>query len=674
MTQILQQPGATTHLRQLRIHGDNILECEHALRLLARALESNIELLPGTIYAPTYRIQADTAEFQVQLFPGYGCWDFDLPKFFASKGAPLREATDAVITELTTTETEPIEAPILSFEFCNALPAGNNAWQRSGRALAMAMSGIPYIYYAEVGGIEMGKDRDPKASRFPNPIVPYAYLSAGGEQSIVIPVFLESPSANEEIVATFKDCFGYESSLTLIRALILGEDSAATLIDLRHKAATMIRGLAERRSRNDVLAPQEWDQLMAIKDGAQKAQWMVEKQMKHKKKISLKSLTNTFPAFLRITETLGHSITSSSMPLCLIAKNSRRDFAKQVQALYQHKVSGEFIAWLADDSKNLACVMIAGFKPRGDDSRPDRGLVPLPRMIFGKDNVDMLSIIYGPATPDTWEKLSADRHALARSNGLWEAVVELSDAMLVDSPTAGALASVGFLKENAPTEQKDFPLLAASITPRFGEHHVDTTLHMLFSHSTNSTVHEAICNPPGGDWSGLNLLDFASGTQFRWTSLPRVSASEAKRPDHVVQLDAGNILLILESKNTQSSLEEAIGPRLVRYVTELTHKPANVIRDSSDARWRVNSSKPYAKNYTAIAGAAFQFTNEENLLRSLKTAEVDISFGIEFSRDQHPTVLHIAVTPQGKAVLPHVQALIASLFGMIAIDVHEDRN
>ena len=44
-----------------------------------------------------------------------------------------------------------------------------------------------------------------------------------------------------------------------------------------------------------------------------------------------------------------------------------------------------------------------------------------------------------------------------------------------------------------------------------------------------------MCNPPGGDWSGVTLLDFGSGAEYRWTSLPRVSGKDGKRPDHVIE-------------------------------------------------------------------------------------------------------------------------------------------
>ena len=177
-----------------RIHGDNILECENALRILAKALKcvDKPEFCKSLPFAPLYRIKRpDGAILKFQLLPGYGRWGIDLKRFFLMQGAPLREATDAVITRVSKTADGLIETPILAFEFCGALPAGNNAWQRCGRALSMAYAKIPYLYYAELGGVELGEGRTVKAPRFPNPLVPFAYVTLGStEKTISIPVFV----------------------------------------------------------------------------------------------------------------------------------------------------------------------------------------------------------------------------------------------------------------------------------------------------------------------------------------------------------------------------------------------------------------------------------------------------------------------------------------------------
>lgn len=86
-------------------------------------------------------------------------------------GGVLRESADAILTRFS----DDTESPILAIEFCSALPAGNQAWQRSGRAYSMAKAGIPYLFITELGGFELSVDRKKKAARLPNPAVPYSY-------------------------------------------------------------------------------------------------------------------------------------------------------------------------------------------------------------------------------------------------------------------------------------------------------------------------------------------------------------------------------------------------------------------------------------------------------------------------------------------------------------------
>lgn len=159
---------------KFRIHGDNIVECDRCLDLIARAFTAQARFLQSDPYRPAFEIVKDGKSlFDVDLIPGHGRWQVNLQKMLRHHGAPLREATDALLTRMSLDgKTELVVAAI---EFCSALPAGNNAWQRNGRALACAVVGIPYLYFAEVGGVELDENRSVKAPRFPNPIVPFSY-------------------------------------------------------------------------------------------------------------------------------------------------------------------------------------------------------------------------------------------------------------------------------------------------------------------------------------------------------------------------------------------------------------------------------------------------------------------------------------------------------------------
>jgi len=204
-------------LQKLRIHGDNILECEKALKLLILALEAqdkDVIFLGKAAYAPVYKITKNSKIFEIKLFPGYDRWGMNLRQYLVDSGAVLREATDAIVTKLIEKDGNSYEEPILSLEFCGALPAGNNAWQRCGRALASAYAKIPYLYFAEIGGVELDADRQIKASRFPNPLVPFSYLTLGEvEKTIAIPVFAGSASLNDAIKQKFDKYFGLNEAI-----------------------------------------------------------------------------------------------------------------------------------------------------------------------------------------------------------------------------------------------------------------------------------------------------------------------------------------------------------------------------------------------------------------------------------------------------------------------------
>ena len=56
--------------RNLRIHGDNIIECERTLRMIAEAYNSTFELLDSPIYFPKYFIKTKDCLFVIELLSG----------------------------------------------------------------------------------------------------------------------------------------------------------------------------------------------------------------------------------------------------------------------------------------------------------------------------------------------------------------------------------------------------------------------------------------------------------------------------------------------------------------------------------------------------------------------------------------------------------------------------
>lgn len=133
-----------------------------------------------------------------------------------------------------------------------------------------------------------------------------------------------------------------------------------------------------------------------------------------------------------------------------------------------------------------------------------------------------------------------------------------------------------------------------------------------------------MCNPPGGDWSGLSVL--VDDYEVRWLSLPRVSEEvNGKRPDHVLQLFGvfdKPVLLSIESKERSFDLEQDVGNELVNYVYNLMEYIPNVERQNypSIGDWSHSESFVDFDSFITISAAAylkdFAQTNSTVLERS----------------------------------------------------------
>jgi hypothetical protein len=189
----------------LRIHGDNIIECERTLLLIAKAFQVLPINCSDFIYYPKYLINTPKRNIEIELLAGHDRWGISISKELGEHGASLRESADSYVTLIQENDQEEI---LFAVEYCNALPAGNNAWQRNGRAITCAEVGIPYLYFAEVGGVELDADRKIKAPRFPNPIVPFSYLTSSRTlNTICMPIYQAHPAITGELKKKFFSCF-----------------------------------------------------------------------------------------------------------------------------------------------------------------------------------------------------------------------------------------------------------------------------------------------------------------------------------------------------------------------------------------------------------------------------------------------------------------------------------
>lgn len=338
----------------------------------------------------------------------------------------------------------------------------------------------------------------------------------------------------------------------------------------------------------DTLRGAEWQDFFSQSTAAAKAAWLEQRNMPWVRKAADKvEVSRTFNRLVKLFEKAGCvALGASGIPMCLLPASKLPAFSAGLARLYRQKMSEDFMRWLSDDSRPLVIVWVTGFKPRGDDSRPDRGLAPLARMIFGED-ARILTVVSGPGKREMWKKFRHTPGDVASENGLWEAVYHLSDAILADSKTMdeGPHALLTGREKIGGRPVVAFPAARAPLV--FSEHDVDSALHLLFSQARGGKLAEAMCNPPGGDWSGVTLRDFGTGAEYRWTSLPRVSGKDGKRPDHAVQVHqvTGSVALVLiESKDSGAKLEEEVGPRMKKFVDDLLASSPTIF-NKSPAGW-----------------------------------------------------------------------------------------
>jgi len=650
--------------RQFHIHGDNIVECERTLDLIAQALgcdDSDIIGPSGSCVCPSFTINShDAGVFHFTFFPGFGRWKQDILSLVRQQGGVLRESADTLITQVLSSG----EVPILAIEYCAALAAGNQAWQRNGRAYSFARAGILYLYIVELGGFELDSNRERKATRLPNPAIPFSYLSCSDEYRIPnLPVYVHNPGANSFIDKTYGDVFGEKDLVDFIAGILFTKDINSAYQSLRSKTIKLVRVLAENRRGNDSLDSQSWaDAENFVHKGGGLIEYLTKhKSMKWSKTAYIKSLTPTAVSLMKIAAKHAVGLTSTNLPMCLVPTAQRNLFAKDVEQIYPG-LPEDFRDWLRSEKELVIC-WIMGFKPRGDDARPDRGLPALTRMLIGA-STNMLTVVYGPAKKETWPVLHNAPIQLMAQNGLWEVIMKLSDAILIDSATDTRVTDKGYLNSHwatKPTETIKTEILVPTEPDRFGENDVDTALHMILSRFGGNSVFEGMCNPPGGDWSGISLLVDNRKTELRWLSLPRVSSNNSKRPDHVFQIfdSAGQpLVFIVESKETAEAVEKKIGPRLAAYLTDLVKLPASVERQVGTDLWQHSVQRLEISDVEFATGVAFLGTRSAAIANVALNAQCDIAMAVEFTNNGRHCKIHIATTsPLGdkiKAFLEHI--------------------
>ena len=655
----------TVRQKKYHVHGDNIIECIRAFDYVVSGLGDLVCNVVGpdiSVTCPVYTVTLVDGELKFQFLPGYGGrrWNQDILGFVKRSGGRLREAADAILTLIENGK----QQPVVAIEFCGALPAGNQAWQRQGRAFSFAHAKIPYFFVAELGGFELNSNRERKAKRMPNPTIPFSFLAMTEYRgSVCLPVYEANAGATSETIELYGPIFGKVEFLEFLKLAVLGNATDRSTRELSGKCVALVRLLANARARQDGLTEDQWQMAhRAIAAGQNLPEFLDENaQLSWRKIAYIDGLTDTARRFMELGATDSFGLTSSILPLSFVPKDQRLTFSRKARVLYPD-MSNEFAALLANEDTHLAIAWVMGFKPRGDDARPDRGLPPLARMLVGED-CDLLTFVYGPVPEAHWDDLALNPGDLAARNGLWEAILGVSDGVLVDSSTKPAGTPRGYLKESWATVlvERRQPLCVEAKVLKLGEQDVDTALHLAFEALGTNFVFEGMCNPPGGDWSGISFRWSSREPEYRWLTLPRVSAVGAKRPDHVFAVFGHGdrtVCLCIESKERARLLEANIGSRLTRYTEDLFKSAPSILRSDKADSWAIYST-PWRLRDLAFVSAGAYLSNATDPFRGLPAhTALDIQIGIAFSKDGRGCTLHMrGDTETGQALVRYLASL-----------------
>lgn len=359
-----------------RVYGDNIIECIRVIDLIKINTIAKINLKLSFLSASSVVAKGtiDGKEVEIVLVPGFDKstkqrWKENILDSLKDNGGLLDETPDAFISRVSETEKESF---ICTIEFCSALQAGNQAWQRSGRAYSVGKTMIPYFYIIEYTKYELdSKTRERKALRDPNAIVPFSYLSYSKNiNNPVFQTFFQSEEFDENDDrfkgTDFKQIFSSETVANYIVALMLKLDTSAFERELMTKTKNMVKFLSPDKSNNQLTKSNidEFDLDNFLKSLEELTSFNASK------KIAKKSVTGNIFKLNDLFKKYSKGIFSQDLPFGVIPERNIASFVDELKTIYTIDASSETFL---KKQKNIIFTLIKGFKPRGDDNRPDRG-------------------------------------------------------------------------------------------------------------------------------------------------------------------------------------------------------------------------------------------------------------------------------------------------------------
>mgnify|MGYP000876812961 FL=1 len=617
-------------MKTYRIHGDNIVECERIAKIIINTVKPH-RISSGLISPSTVSIEL-SAEFagnsvncRLELLPGFNKntkrrWNGNIFDALKEAGSYFDETPDAIISVIE----NGAERILLGIEFCSALQAGNQAWQRSARAYSTGRTGCPYIYIVDFVKYELDNEtRVRKNLRFPNAAVPYSYVNYSKTTgNFVAQLYTKSEEFDKSrdlSLADFdEDDFGdIELGLYIIKTM-LGIDASAEKDTILEKNMNVVQFLADHFDSSTNFTAEEWQEIYNLSSEDIVDYSVQKRRFSFHKTIAKKSHHGASASVIELVDRLSVGLASRDLPFGIIPAKDRPEFADSILQLYPN-ANENVINSIARNEKHLVIAIFKGFKPRGDDNRPDRGLLPLASMLSSSD-VDVMTYLYGPMIEANLRLLDRNPIELADRNGLWRSILALSNYVVLDVPVIARTrydvervydtSNIKNHFSSMRTVNSINPKPAFSSVPvNFGEDDVDTGIHYLFTHILGRSCFEGMCNPPGGDWSGFSVI--SGDFEKRWLSLPRVSdVVSGKRPDHILEVFGvfeKPLLLSIESKEKSADLETDVGTKLVTYIEKLMDYVPSAKRriNPSIEDWQWGDNKVRFDGFETISAAAY---------------------------------------------------------------------
>ena len=658
---------------RFRIHGDNIVECERISDLIIKYLSPNkvkriFSSLACINVEMDFTYDGLNYEWDIELLPGFNKstkdrWKTNILDLLKQQGSFLDETPDVILTKVS----EDKEEILVAIEFCSALQAGNQAWQRSGRAYSTGRTECSYLYIVDFVKYELDtKIRKRKALRYPNAAVPYSYISHSiNHDNFVAQAYFKAeefqPNFDKNLSGFDTDIFSERDVAEYLVIKMMGSSTVDVEKKILDKNIKMVNFLANKARTISNFTPQEWDEIYS--NGHNVLDYCVKKnRFKFKKKIAEKSFSGKVKLFNVLVQKYSIGLASEDLPFGIISKKNRDIFIDGITKLYQ--INDQVLIKSLKSQKDLVVCMLKGFKPGGDDNRPDRGALPLIAMLVG-ENTEIMTFIYGPILESNLKTIDSDISALAKRNGLWNSFVGLSDFIIIDAPikedNSKQITRIINNKNNKREHLKRSDIrttvMISNIPNQYQENDVDTVIHVLFKYIVPNCF-EGMCNPPGGDWSGLSIKH--DGSEYRWLSLPRVS-SDGKRPDHVIEifdLFDRPVILSIESKEHSNDLESNVGIQLKRYLEYLFDFVPSTEKKQDD-EWKISRKKLTYNDFLFLSVGAYIDTDDINSKLVFEKSQCDILFELKpvAARNEWVITMH-ANNKNGKTVIDYLKSSV----------------